>query len=326
MRALVQPAYGPPDVLRFEDVPPPPVGDDAVRVRIRAVSLNFGDRMMLLGRPTLLRPFVYGPGRPRKRVVGHDGAGVVEAVGAKVTRFAPGDAVFGEMSSGTCAELAVAAEGRLAIKPDGMGFAQAATLPIAGITALEGLRDAGRVSAGKKVLVNGASGSVGTFAIQVATALGAEVTAVCSGRNAAQARALGAVEVIDYTQQDYTRGDPRFDVVFDLVGNHRLSERRRVLKLDGIYVASFGQGGGALLGPLGRIAQVAIRSIAAPKRLTVFAATPGSSEDLAQLARWVEEGALTPVIEKTVPFDEAIEAFRDLVGGHARGKRVITMP
>ncbi len=324
MKALLQPGYGTQDVLVLDEIDKPPVGADDVLVRMHAASLNFADKMTLLGKPKLFRPLVYGAGKPRNSVAGLAGAGVVKAVGSEVTDFSPGDAVFGELPrGGCCAEYALAKGGALAPKPDGVDFEDAAAVPIAGTTALQALRDAGELEAGQSVLINGASGGVGTFAVQIAKALGATVCAVCSTQNVDQARALGADEVIDYTEQDFTAGGPRFDVLLDLVGNRPLARCQAVLKPDGIYVASFGQGGGPWVGPLGRIGRVALAAVFKPKSVKVFSET-SSVDDLLELAKLIESGLVTPAIERTYPLAMARDAFGYLLGGHVRGKLVIT--
>jgi len=323
MIAVLQPSYGGADALQVESVSRPAVGSDDVLVKVRAASLNFGDRMLLQGRPRLFRPLAYGLRRPTQPVAGMAAAGVVVGVGEDVTAWKVGDPVFGELARGACAELVLAKADELARKPEAVTFEEAATLPVAATTALAGLRVAG-VEAGHRVLVNGASGGVGTFAVQIARALGATVTAVCSGANADQARALGAAAVIDYTVERYVDVDQRFDVVLDLVGNHPLRARRRVLDDGGVYVASFGRGGSALLGPLPRILGVAMAGLWAPSRVKLLAAQP-DVEALAEVVELVRQGHVRPVIEARYALSDAPAAFRHLLEGPVRGKIVIAV-
>jgi NADPH:quinone reductase-like Zn-dependent oxidoreductase len=242
MRAIVQRAYGDPELLRLEDVPEPDrPGAKDVLVEVRAASLNHGDLAVAMGQPYVLR-LAFGLRRPRVAIRGRDLAGVVAAVGTAVTRFRPGDEVVAETPRGSLADLAIVPERLFAREPAGLGFEQAAAIPVAGVTALQGLRDVGRVRPGQKVLVNGASGGVGTFAVQLAKALGAEVTGVCSTRNLDLVRSLGADHVIDYTEEDVTRRNTRYDVLLDLVGNLPLGAWR-LLTAHGVLVLSSGAGG-----------------------------------------------------------------------------------
>jgi len=279
--------------------------------------------MVLLGVPYLFRPMAYGFKRPRNPVAGLAVAGVVQSVGASVTRFRPGDAVFAEVpGGGACAEYVAASQDLLAAKPDAVSFERAAAIGTAGTTALEGLRDVGGVGSGSALLINGGSGGVGTFAIQIGKALGAHVTAVCSPRYLEQARSLGADVVIDYTAQDFTDGAGSYDVIFDLVGNHPLPRCRQVLRPSGVYVASFGQGGGNWLGPVAAIGRVALASPLRPKEVRVVSAKP-SAELLAAVGELVEADRVRPVIEASYRLSEALEAFRRLLDGHMAGKLVI---
>ena len=323
IQALLQPAYGDERVLELKRIDRPTPGEDDVLVRVRAAALNFGDAAVLTGKPYLLRA-AFGLRRPKRRIAGMDMAGVVEAVGAKVEGVKVGDEVFGELSRGTLAELTLAKATELAPKPATLSFAAAAATPVAGGTALLGLRDAGGVQAGQRVVINGASGGVGTFAVQIAAALGAEVTAVCSTGNCEQALALGAQQVIDYTKEDYTQRARDCDVLFDLVGNHSLAARRRVLKPGGVYVASFGQGGGTWFGPLGRIAAVGLASIFARHKLVIFAASP-NRQALLDLGQLLESGEVKPVVEQRFALADAPAAYRRLLEGRARGKLVIEL-
>jgi NADPH:quinone reductase-like Zn-dependent oxidoreductase len=326
MKAIVQDGYGPPEVLRLDDVPAPVPGAGEVLVAVRAASLNARDWHVLRGDPYLARLGI-GLRRPRTRTVGTDLAGRVTAVGPGVTRFRPGDDVFGEVP-GACAEYVRAPEGLLERVPARLGHEQAAALPLAATTALQCLRDGG-VGKGEHVLLNGASGGVGTFAVQIAKALGAYVTAVCSTRNADLVRSLGADAVVDYTAEDFTRSGERYDVVLDLVGNHPLTALRRALAPGGRLVLSGGGvwEGGSLFGPIALIARGRLASLAGPwrGRIRVTAATPGA-EHLAALRELVESGQVTPVIDRTYPLERTAEALRYLEAEHARAKVVITVP
>jgi NADPH:quinone reductase-like Zn-dependent oxidoreductase len=324
MRAVVQAGFGrPSEVLEIRELDLPEPSDDEVLVRVRASSVNPADWFPTVGRPLILRP-LFGLTRPRHAVPGKDVAGTVEAVGRSVTRFTVGDEVYGELRSGAFAEYAVAPQGVLAPMPRGLGFAEAAAVPLAGITALQGTRDAGRVGTGQRLLVVGASGGVGTFAVQVAKALGAHVTAVCSARNAELVRAIGADEVIDYASEDFTRGEPSYDVIFDLIGGHPISACRRVLHPDGTYVAAAGRVGGDLMGPIPYVLRVKMSSLRPGPRMKLLAATP-NPKDLGVLARFIESGQVSPVIDHTYKLDEIATAL-DLQGeGHARGKTVVSI-
>ncbi|WP_113699511.1 NAD(P)-dependent alcohol dehydrogenase [Nonomuraea lactucae] len=324
MKAIVQRRYGKPgEVLEFRDVDrPEPVGDE-VLLRVHASSVNPADWFTLVGRPYVLRP-VYGLTRPKHEIPGMDVAGTVEAVGPGVTRFSLGDEVYGELRGGAYAEYAVAAEGTLARKPANLGFAEAAAVPLAGITALQGIRDAGGVQAGHRVLVNGASGGVGTFAVQVARSLGAHVTGVCSTRNLDLVRSIGADGVIDYTREDFTRGERRYDVIFDLAGSHAPAAHRRVLCSDGVYVASTGRPGGSVLGPMPYILRVVLSSLRGGPRMKVFAAK-SNADDLGALTQLIEDGAVRPVIHRTYALSETAAALAHQGEGHAQGKSVVTM-
>ena len=322
MKAIVQHRYGGPDVLELAGVDTPVPGDDDVLIRVRAAGVNKGDWYVMRGEPYLLR-LASGSRGPRVRSRGRDVAGEVEAVGRNVTRFRPGDAVYAEVETGSFAEYACAPARLVAAMPSNLAFEQAAAVPVAGGAALQALRDAGTVRPGQHVLVNGASGGVGTFAIQVAKALGAEVTAVCGPRNVDQARALGADHVIDRTREDATAGERRYDVILDLVANHPLAALRRVLEPGGTLVVASGNGG-RWLGPLGRMAGAMALSPFVGQRLRPFSARL-SGADLEVLAGLIESGAVTPVIDRVYPLAEAVEALRVLGEGHVRGKVVIAI-
>jgi NADPH:quinone reductase-like Zn-dependent oxidoreductase len=314
MHAIVRSQYGTPEVLTLRTVPRPAPAADEVLVQVHGSSVNFGDWVMLTGRPYLAR-LMTGLFRPKRAGFGLDVAGVVQAVGADVVAVKPGDAVFGEAAD-THAEWVCVPEGRLALKPAGVTFEQAATLPVAGVTALQGLRDRAGVQPGQRVLVNGASGGVGSFAVQIAKALGAEVTAVCSGRNAAWVRALGADTVVDYSEADFTQTSVRYDVIFDLVGSASVAACRRILQPSGVYISSVGR--------LGRVLKALAASVLPGPKVALFAAMP-SPADLAALAALVESGSVTPAIDQRYRLDEVPEALRRQGAGHAQGKSVISM-
>lgn len=328
MKAIVQERYGSSEVLELRDIDRPVAADGEVLVRVRAAAVNAYDWHVMRGDPYLARLSI-GLRRPRTKVRGRDFAGVVEAVGGNVTRLRPGDEVFGDLgeADGAFAEYACVPENGVERKPANLTFEQAAALPLAGATALKGLRDVGRVGAGQRVLVNGASGGVGTFAIQVAKALDTEVTGVCSTRNVELVTSLGADHVVDYTKEDFTQGEQRYDVVFDLVANHSLSALRRVLNPDGRLVLSGGgvSDGGSLLGPMALVIQGVAVSKFARQRQVLLLSTPPDHEILAALRDLAEAGRLTPVIDRTYPLHQAPEAIRYLEIDHARAKVVITV-
>ncbi|MFI6007343.1 NAD(P)-dependent alcohol dehydrogenase [Streptomyces sp. NPDC051243] len=325
MKAVVQDRYGSADTLEFMDVDRPAPAAGEVLVRVHAASVNAYDWHFMRGDPLLGRGMM-GLRRPRARVRGRDFAGRVEAVGAGVTGMEPGDEVYGE-ADGAFAEYVCARDGEVGPKPANLTFEQAAAIPLAANTALIGLRDVARVRPGQTVLVNGASGGVGTFAVQLGKAYGAEVTAVCSTRNVELVRSLGADRVIDYTQEDFTRGGKRYDVVLDLVGNHSLGAFRRVLTPTGTLVLSGGgvYEGGSLVGPMGLFLK---RRLVAPfsrhQRLLEISALQ-SKANLAALRELAEAGKITPVVERTYPLNEAAEAIRYLEVEHARAKVVVTV-
>jgi NADPH:quinone reductase-like Zn-dependent oxidoreductase len=319
MKAIVQDRFGPPEVLELREVDEPEVGDDDVLVRVRAASVNPADWYAMMGVPWVARPQM-GLRRPRTTRLGVDLAGVVEAVGPNVTRFKAGDEVFGT-GDGTLAEYVAVAEDTLAPKPANLSFEQAAAVPVAGLTALQGLRDKGRLQPGQQVLINGASGGVGTFAVQLAKALGAEVTGVCSTRNVDMAGSLGADRVIDYTREDFTRTDRRHDLLLDVAGSRPWSACRRVLTPQGRLVLVGAPKGSRLLGPLGHIVKVRLASLRASQTV-VFFISKARHQDLAALAELLEAGRVTPVVERSYALSEAGDALRHLGAGHARGKLV----
>lgn len=317
MKAILQHAYGVPEkVLEFGEVAKPEPKDDEVLVRVHASSVNISDWFFLIGKPYVIR-MAAGLFRPKHKVPGRDVAGTVEAVGAAVTRFKPGDEVFGEMDLGAYAEYAAVPETVLGPKPANLTFEQAAAVPLAGLTALQGLRDSGKIQAGQSVVINGASGGVGHFAVQVAKAFGAEVTAVCSTRNIEMVRSVGADHVSDYTEEDFTESDARYDLIFDLVGSRPLSAYRRVLEPTGRYISCVGN--------IPLIFATFLRSLF-NKQYVVMPSAKATPEDLEALKEMAEAGKLTPVIERTYDLTEVPLALRHHGDGHARGKKVIAIP
>jgi len=314
MKAIVYERYGSPDVLELRDVEKPSVTDDGVLVRVRAASTNPYDWHFMRGKPYFAR-LMFGLFKPKAHGLGADLAGEVEAVGKDVTRFRPGDAVFGE-AAGAFAEYTCVPEGTLALKPANLSFEQAAAVPMGGVTALQGLRDRGKIRAGQKVLVLGASGGVGTFAVQIAKSFGAEVTGVCSTRNVERVRKIGADHVVDYTREDFTRSGARYDLLLDTIGNRSLRECRRVLSPKAVYVHVGG-----------RMARVLALPIVAPfvSQSLVQLIAKRNKDDLEILKGLIEAGKITPVIDRTYPLSEVPTAIRYLEGGHARGKVVITV-
>lgn len=320
MSAIIQPGYGSPDLLRYEKLEIPDVDDDQVLVRVRAAAVNPGDVFSLRGRPYVVR-LAIGMAKPRNPVPGYAFSGTVLRVGRNVTRFRPGDGVYGESSRGAYSECVSVRESVLARKPDNISFEQAAAVPVSGVTALQGLRDKGRVLPGSKVLINGASGGVGTFAVQIGRTLGAEVTAVCSTRNVEMLGSLGAHHVIDYTRDDFTRSGERYDVVFDLIGNHSLSDLRRILTPTGTLVLSSGPPSPTLR----RILKALLWTPFVSQRLVPFLQTP-SGEDLERLTDLIESGQVMPVLDRVFLLNEAPEALRYQGEGHARGRTIIVVP
>jgi NADPH:quinone reductase-like Zn-dependent oxidoreductase len=317
MKVVVYRKYGSPDVLQLEETDRPAESDDGLLVRVRAASINALDWYFLTGTPYLMR-LMAGLRKPQRPVLGSDFAGTVEAVGGRVQHFRPGDEVFGGLR-GTLAEYICVPEDRAAPKPANLTFEQAAAVPVAGLTALQGLRDQARVQPGQQVLINGASGGVGTFAVQIAKVLGAEVTAVCSTRSVEVARSIGADRVIDYTKEDFTRSQQRYDLIFDIAGSRRWSECRRVLHPEAKLVLAGGPRTNPWIGPLGHLLGV---RLAAGGRATQFLARV-NRQDLVALGALLEAGKVTPVIDRRYELTEVRAAFRHLGEGHARGKIVI---
>jgi NADPH:quinone reductase-like Zn-dependent oxidoreductase len=324
MKAIVQEEYGSPDVLELRDIDKPVVGDDDLLLRVHAAGLDPGVWHLMTGLPYLVRLMGFGLRRPKVRIRGRDVAGRVEAVGKHVTRFRPGDEVFGTCE-GSFAEYACARADRLAPKPANLTFEQAAVVPISGLTALQGLRDRGQVQPGQEVLIIGAAGGVGTFAVQLAKAFGAEVTGVCSTTKVDLVRSIGADHVIDYTREEFADAEHRYDLILDTAGNRSLSRLRRALAPRGTLVIVGGEGGGRWLGGFDRqILRAPLLSAFVSQSLRPFMAKE-RSEDLVVLKELIEAGKVTPVIGRTYPLSEVPEAIRDLEGGHARGKVVITV-
>lgn len=321
MKAIVYHNYGSPDVLACEEVEKPTAGDNQVLVRVRAIAVNPYDWHYMRGKPYFLR-LMSGLTGPKITRFGADLAGVVEAVGKNVAVFKPGDEVFG-CKHGAFAEYLCAPEKALALKPKNLSFDEAAAVPMAGLTALEALRDAGGIKPGQKVLINGASGGVGTFAVQIAKSYGCEVTGVCSERNGEMVRSLGADQVIDYTQQNFTGSGTRYDLILDTVGNHSITAFRRALTSKGTYVG-VGGGGGDWLGPLAGLLTVIVVSWFVKQKLTGMIANV-NRRDLVKLAELIEAGEMRPVIDRSYPMSQLAEAMRYLEEGHVRGKVVITV-
>jgi NADPH:quinone reductase-like Zn-dependent oxidoreductase len=319
MKAIVKDRYGSPDVLKLEDVDRPALTDASVLVRVRAASVNAHDWHMLRGKPYLAR-LSEGFRAPKERQLGLDVAGIVEEVGNDVTHVKPGDKVFGSRY-GAFAEY-VSGKNMVPM-PAGLTFEQAAAVPTAGQTALQGLRDHGAIQAGQRVLIVGAGGGVGTFAVQIAKALGAEVTAVTSTKSLELVRSIGADEVIDYMRDDFTRATQRYDLILDVGGTRRLSAMRRVLTPTGRIVMVAPQPG-QWIGPVARLLGAIITTRLGRKPARAFLAQP-SKDDLLVLSELIESGTVTPVIDRTYPFDQIPEAIRYVEAGHAQGKVVITL-
>jgi NADPH:quinone reductase-like Zn-dependent oxidoreductase len=324
MKAIIHCEYGSPDVLKLEDVEKPVPDDKQVLVRVRAASVNPLD--LTIRGPWLVRP-ILGMRKPKDTRLGVDYTGTVEAVGKTVTQFKPGDEVFGGKNGALAEYVCVLADRAVTLKPANMTFEQAASVPVAAITALQGLRDKGKIKPGQKVLINGASGGVGTFAVQIAKSFGTEVTGVCSTRNLDMVRSIGADHVIDYTKEDFTKSDQRYDLIFDLVGNHSFSERRRILNPNGICVmAGIGGAGwhdGFAARLLGELNAYAGSWFVSQKFITYLARL--NKADLAILGDLMRDGKMTPVIDKTYKLSEASQALWYLETGHARGKIALTV-
>jgi NADPH:quinone reductase-like Zn-dependent oxidoreductase len=323
MKAIVQDTYGSADVLELRDIDKPEIADDEVLVRVHAAGVGRDVWHVMRGLPYPIRVAGYGLRAPKNPVIGSDVAGVVETVGKNVSKFEPGDEVFG-IGKGSYAEYARAPEDKLAPMPANLAFEQAAVVAIMGSTALQGLRDQGKVEPGQEVLIIGASGGVGTYAVQIAKAFGAHITGVCSTAKVEMVRSIGADRVIDYTREDFAEGDQRYDVILDIGGNSSLSRLRRALASQGTLVIVGGEGGGRWLGGLDRQLRATMLSPFVGQKLGTFVSTP-NHEDLLVLKELIESGKVTPVIDRTYPLAEVPEAIRYLEEGHARGKVVITV-
>ncbi len=323
MRAVVQASYGSPDVLAVAEVGRPSVADDDVLVRVVVAGITKGDWHLLTGTPYLVR-LVYGFSGPKKPIPGMAIAGRVEAVGRNVTTFAVGDEVFGEINRGAFAEYVCVKEVEVARKPAGVSFEDAATVPVSATTAIQGVRDAGGIKAGQSILINGAAGGVGTFAVQLARWLGAEVTGVCSAGNAALVRSLGAKHVVDYGKEDFTRGEKRYDVILDLVGNHPLAAMRRVLTAKGRLVAAAGGGENRWVGPMLDTLGGMLSNVVSGQPFVPLLNKPNAA-DLALLGGLLEAGTLKAVVDRRYTLDEVPEGMRYLGLGRTRGKSVVTL-
>lgn len=316
MKAMIQNAYGAPSGFELMEIEKPIVGDDDVLVRVRAAALHAGDVFCMRGVPYSVR-IVVGLRKPRNYIPGYDVAGQVEAVGKRVSRFQPGDEVFGACQR-ACAEYACAREDMFVLKPADLTFEQSAAVPTSALTALKGLRDAGKVRSGQKVLVNGASGGVGTYAVQIAKSFGAEVTGVCSTRNVDMVLSIGADHVIDYTQEDFTQSGDRYDLILDNVANHSFTDCRRALTPNGKLIPNSGLGG------MSYVLRALVRSFYRRQQGRPFIAAP-NKEDLVELKDILESGKVTPVIDRTYPLSEFREAIGYVGAGHAQGKVVVTV-
>ncbi|MEC3977139.1 NAD(P)-dependent alcohol dehydrogenase [Amycolatopsis sp. H20-H5] len=323
MKAIVQDSYGSAEVLEFKDVPEPAAGPGELLVRVRAASVDPGVWHLMTGKAYLIRLMGFGLRAPKVRIRGRDFAGRVEAVGEGVTRFRPGDEVFG-WCEGAFAEYACARQDKVAPKPSNLTFEEAAAVPISAITALQALRDAGKVRPGQHVLVIGASGGVGTFAVRLAKLFGARVTGVCGTAKADLVRSLGADEVVDYTREDFADGSSRYDLILDTAGNRPLSHLRRALTRDGTLVIVGGEGGGKWLGGTERLLRAALLTPFVSQRLRGMFAVE-RQDDLEFLRKAVEAGEVTPVIDRTYSLAEVPDAIRYVHKGHTRGKVVVTV-
>ncbi len=322
MRAVAHDTYGSPEQLEVREIAMPTVGDRDVLVRVHAAALHIGDVFGVRGTPFAMRA-VSGWLKPKRGVPGFDLAGRVEAVGKDVTHVRPGDEVFGACFNGTCAEYVCATQDELAPKPSGLSFEQAAAIPTSAIAALAGLRDAAKLQPGQSVLINGAAGGIGTFAVQIAKALGAEVTGVCSTNNVELVRSLGADHVIDYTREDFTRGDARYDVVLDNVENRSLAEVRRAVAPRGTLLLNSGRGTNGL-GTMVRLLKPLVLSPFVRQNLRRYLSRTNRA-DLLVLKQWIDAGQLAPVIDRVVSLSETGAALRHIEEGHARGKVVVAV-
>ncbi len=323
MKGIAYHCYGSPDVLKLEDIEKPVAGDDQVLVKVSAAAVNPLDFHYMHGTPYLMR-LDSGIGTPKNTRLGVDFAGTIESVGKNVTKFKPGDEVFGGRTGAFGEYVAVRADRALVLKPANMTFEQAAAVPVAAITALQALRDKGHIQAGQKVLINGASGGVGTFAVQIAKSFGAEVTGVCSTKNLDMVRKIGADHVIDYTKEDFTQGDQHYDLIVDTVGTHSLLDYKHVLTPQGSLVMVGGQVDNWLIGILGSVIYAKILSPFISQKFGMMLAEL-NPEDLTILGDLMQTGKVTPVIDRTYKLSEVPEALRYLEQGHARGKVIISV-
>lgn len=323
MKAIVYHEYGAPSVLRCEDIERPVPGDGEVLLKVYAASLNPYDWHFMRGEPYAIR-LMAGLGKPKNKRLGADVAGIVDAVGRNVTQFKPGDAVYG-VCQGAFAEFACTAETKLVKKPEAVSFEHAASIPIAALTALQALRDKGKLQPQQTVLVNGASGGVGTFGVQIAKSLGAKVTGVTSTRNLDLVRSLGADDVIDYTTHDFTKGNQRFDLILDCVGNHSFSECCRVLNRGGTLVPAGGKTDNWMIKPIASMVSARVHSIfVSQKQVSIFAKM--NQPDLLSINELLVDGKVTPVIDRSCALHEIPDAIRYLEQGHARGKVIMSLP
>jgi NADPH:quinone reductase-like Zn-dependent oxidoreductase len=321
MKAIVRYKYGSPDGLALGDIDKPQITDDEVLVRVRAAGVDRGVWHVMTGLPYAIRLAGYGLRTPKNPVIGSDVAGVVEAVGTNVSRFQPGDEVFG-IGKGSFAEYVCVREEKLAPKPANLTFEQSAVVAVSGLPALQGLRDHGKVCSGQEVLVIGASGGVGTFVVQIASAYGAHVTGVCGTTKVDMVRSIGADHVVDYTREDFSEGGQAYDLILDVGGNSSLARLRRALAPRGTLVIVGGETNGRWLGGTDRQIRALLLSPFVGQKLSTFVSSE-NHEDMIVLKELIESGKLTPVIDRTYPLDEVLEAIRYLEGGHARGKVVI---
>ncbi|MGW5451838.1 NAD(P)-dependent alcohol dehydrogenase [Nocardia sp. NPDC003979] len=324
MTAWVAPRYGGGEVLRTEIVPRPVAGEGELVVRVQAASLCSGDLHLLSGTPYLIR-LGFGIRRPKHRMIGQNLAGKVVAVGSGVTEFQVGDRVFGEVPGGAFAEYVRAGTHAFAFVPDGLDMETAAAIPDSGMTALQGLHDIGKIAPGHRVLVNGASGGVGTFAVQIAKALGAHVTAVCSTRHIEMVREIGADSVIDYTTTDFVATGEVYDIIFDLAGNRKLRDCRRALDSEGVFISSAGAPGGNWFGPIRWLGSVLVANLFTRQTLKPLLMRP-TAADLAYLAELVAQGQVRPVIQRSFALSDTPLAIQALQAGHASGKTILTVP
>ncbi len=323
MKSAVRDRYGSPDVVELREIDTPVAADDEVLVRVRAASLNLGDWYSVTGTPYVGRTQM-GLRKPKSNRLGTDFAGQVEAVGKDVTQFRPGDEVFGGRNGAFAEYVCVREERAVVPKPANVTFEQAAAVPVAALTALQGLRDKGRIQPGQKVLINGASGGVGTFAVQIAKSFGAEVTGVCSTRNVDRVRSIGADHVIDYTREDFTRSDRRYDLMLDIAGSRSWSACRRVLNPQAILVIVGGPMNNRPIGALGHVVKTLLAGLVSSRKVVFFIAKFNKA-DMVVLRDLLETGKVSPVIERRYELSDIADALRYMGEGHAQGKIVITV-